>query len=69
MMKKTAQQRAGEAVLSRLVAEVDGANFSFSAVVDLLCCLPFQTDSRKPCKWPTSSARQETADHQVCWPH
>ena len=29
MIKKTAQQRGGEAVLSRLVAEVDGANFSF----------------------------------------
>ncbi|CAI8032323.1 X-ray repair cross-complementing protein 5 [Geodia barretti] len=28
-MKKTAQQLAGEAVLSRLVAEVDGASFSF----------------------------------------
>ena len=29
VIKKTAQQRAGEAVLGRLVAAVDGAGFSF----------------------------------------
>ena len=35
VIKKTAQQLAGEAVLSRLVSEVDGASFSFQWVASM----------------------------------
>ena len=77
MVKKTAQQRAGEAVLSRLVSEVDGAGFSFRS--DLVLCQchrvwvwpfnappPLQGSHAGGCVHPQDG---QEADHEVCWAH